>query len=144
TTLKIGMNYTCGGGRFVAGVNGPCARLLFASGKKRAQPEQMIHRTDECMDTAVFYAETAQIFERLVFGQINQLALDLRADHNCFSSKMVVCVVLNGGDVCRSAVAWGAEAGSIAIAWLAVAAVGARGYRYQIRFRHVARKNCRL
>src|SRR5204862_6917488 len=51
--LKIGVNRSRSGGRFVTGVNGPCARLFFASGEKRAKSEQMIDRSDERVDTAV-------------------------------------------------------------------------------------------
>ena len=66
TALEIGVNHAGGGRRFVAGVNGPGARLFFAGGKKRAQAEQMINRANERVHTAVFDAEPAQIFQRLL------------------------------------------------------------------------------
>src|SRR5205814_8175892 len=97
--LKIGVNRSGCSRSFVAGVNSPRARLFFAGRKKRAKSEQMIDRSDEPVDTAVFHAQTAQIFERLLFAKINQLALDVRAAHNRYSADTVVPVTLNKIDV---------------------------------------------
>src|SRR5438046_3818402 len=127
TALKIGVNRSRGGWRFLAGVNGPRARLLFPSGKKRPQPEQMIDRANERVHTGVFHAEAAQVFERLLLSEVDKLTLDLRADHNCFSGEMVARVILNKIDVSRG---------------------GVRGVAFgnccQIRLRQLAGKTCWL
>src|SRR5439155_23379281 len=59
TAFEIGVDRSGSGWRLFAGVNGPSARLLFAGGKKRVQPEQMIDRANERVYTAVLHAEAA-------------------------------------------------------------------------------------
>ena len=71
----------------------------------------MVNRANERVHTAVFDTDTVQIFQRLLLTKIDQLALDLRADYNRFSGKMVLRVVLNRGDSCRGTVAGRVECG---------------------------------
>ena len=89
------MDRACRSGRFFTGVYGPGARLLLARGKKRAQSEQMIGRSNECVHTAILDTETAQIFQCLLLTEIDKFALDLRANHDGFGREMMACVILN-------------------------------------------------
>ena len=99
--LEIGMDHARGRRRFVAGVNGPGARFLFAGREECAQAEQMINRANERVHAAVFDAEAAQIFQRLFFAQIDQFAFDLRADDDRFGGEMVSRVILDQLDMYR-------------------------------------------
>ncbi len=107
-------------GRGVAGVNRPRAHFLFARGEIGPQAEQMIRRADQRADAGFTHAEFLQKFLRLRFGQINQVAFDLRADDHGFAGEMVRGVVADFQDE-RIFVRAG-----------------------QIAFLHVARKNRRL
>ena len=102
--LKIGMDYTCRSRCFVALMNCPSARFLFAGGEKSAQAKKMINRANERVDAAVLDAETAQIFERFLFAKIDKLTLDLRADHDRLGSKMMLRVIANKIDMFGSRV----------------------------------------
>src|SRR5204863_218834 len=80
---------------FVARVNGPRTRFLFAGGKKRAQAKQMINGPNECVHAGVLHAETAKIIQRLLLAEINQLTFQLRADDDCLRGEVVARVLLN-------------------------------------------------
>ena len=97
------MDSSGGRWRFVAGVNRPGARFFFASGEKRAQAEQMINGANERVHAAVFHAQTAQIFHRLIFAKIDKFAFDLRADDDRFRCEMMPRVILDRSDMfdCR-------------------------------------------
>ena len=93
--LEIRVDRPRGSGCLVASVNCPGARFFFAGGKKGAQAEQMINSADERMDAAVFHAEIVQIFQASCFAEIDEFALDLRADHHRFGGKMMARVILD-------------------------------------------------
>jgi hypothetical protein len=46
-------------------------------------------------DAASFDAEITQVFRRLGFGEIDQLAFDLRAYGHGLSREMIACVILD-------------------------------------------------
>ena len=92
--LEIGVDHAGGRGRLVARVNRPGARFFFAGGEVSAQPEQMIDGADQRADAAALDAEVAQIFRCFRLAQIDQLALDLRADHDRFGGEMFLGVFL--------------------------------------------------
>jgi hypothetical protein len=71
--------------RGVAGVNRPGADFLFARGEIRPQAEQMIRGADERADAGFLTPSSFKKFLRLGGGQINQVALDLRADDDGFA-----------------------------------------------------------
>ena len=53
----------------------------------------MINGANERVDTAVFDAETAQIFQRFIFAKIDKFTFDLRADYDGFGRKMVSRII---------------------------------------------------
>src|SRR5438552_16449757 len=91
---------------FVARVNRPRARFLFAGGKKRAQAEQMINGPTECVHAGVFHAYTAKIIQRLLLAEISQLAFQLRADDDCLRCEVVARVLLYRCDLPGGGVPW--------------------------------------
>src|SRR5438552_15605534 len=94
----------------------------------------MIDGANKRTNAALIPSEVAQVFLGLGFAKINQLTLDLGADHNRFSREVTLRVILNGFHVLRCIVAGVDDPG---------AAVSDRGYRrdgHEIRFRNVASK----
>ena len=84
---------------FVAGVNGPGTRLLFAGGNERAETEKMINSPNERVHAAIFHTEVPQIFQGFLLAQIDKFALDLCADHDGFGAIMMLRVILNKIDM---------------------------------------------
>ena len=76
-------------------MNRPRARLFFASGEKCVQAEQVINGPNEFVHPGVFDAKTAQVLGCFTFIEVDKFAFDLSTDHNCFSSEMMACVILN-------------------------------------------------
>src|SRR5579862_7572124 len=75
--LEIGVDDAGGGGRLVAGANGPGPRLILAGGEVGAQAQQVVHGPDQGADAALRDAKVLEVFFGLGFGQVHQLALDL-------------------------------------------------------------------
>jgi hypothetical protein len=121
------MDNARGGCRFVAGVNCPCARLLFASREKRTQTKQMIDRANECVHAAVFDTDTTQVFHRLVFAKIDEFTLNLRADDDSFSCEMVPRIILHRANMRGRAGAGGADRGLAGLKRSITAEISVRG-----------------
>src|SRR5207248_9820344 len=89
----------------------------------------MIDGQNERTNAALIHSEVAQVFLGLGFAKINQLTLDLGADHNRFSREVTLRVILNGFHVLRCIVAGVDGPGAAVSDW---------GYRRdgnEIRFR---------
>ncbi len=59
----------------------------------------MIDGANERAHAAAGHAEVAQIFLRFRFAQIDQLAFDLRADHDRFAAEVLPGVIFDRTDV---------------------------------------------
>ena len=86
-------------GRGVPHVDGPRANLFFPGGEIRSQTEQMIGRADERADARFGDAEFLEEFFGLLSGQINQVALNLRADDHGFAGEMRLHIVADLEDI---------------------------------------------
>src|SRR5262249_59511151 len=86
---------------FVAGVNGPRARLLFAGSNERAKTEKMINSPNERVRAAIFHTEIPQIFQGFLLAKIDKFTLDLCADHDGFGAIVVLRIILNKIDMSR-------------------------------------------
>jgi hypothetical protein len=74
-------------------MDGPRADFLFPCREIRPEAEQMIRRSDQRTNTAFLDAELLQECVRLVWRQIHQVALDLRADDDGFAGEVRLDVV---------------------------------------------------
>ena len=59
----------------------------------------MIRCANERVDAAIFHTNAAQVFESFCLAEINQLAFNLRTDHERFGAEMMLRVILNESDI---------------------------------------------
>src|SRR3954465_7804060 len=76
------MDYTARLRRRVPLMNRPRADLLLARGEVGLQAEQVVRRADQRADAALLYPEFLQERVRFIRRQVDEIALDLRADHD--------------------------------------------------------------
>src|SRR5437879_6652176 len=84
---------------FVACMDSPSARLLFAGCNECAQAEKMINSPNRRMHAAIFDTGDPQIFQRLVLAEIHKFAFELCTDHDCFCSEVISGVILSSDDI---------------------------------------------
>ena len=98
---------------FVARMDSPSARLLFAGCNECAQAEKMINSPNKRMHAAIFHTDVPQIFQRFLLAEIHKFAFELCTDHDCFCGEMMSRVILNSHDMIRRVVAGTGDPGLV-------------------------------